>query len=82
MIQGELFKTVPVHRFSLLTEEEQIQLYDLQQKIIEKLAKEIIHLRSLNNELEQKTFFVDEQLINIKNKLFGRSSEKEPSHNN
>jgi transposase len=82
MIQEELFKTVPVHRFSLLSKEEQIQLYDLQQKTIEKFADEITRLRALNNELEQKSFFVDEQLINIKNKLFGRSSEKEPSGEN
>ena len=75
MIQEELFKTVPVHRFSLLTKEEQIQLFDLQQKTIEEFSIEIRKLRAQNNELEEKTLFVDEQLINIKNKLFGRVEE-------
>ena len=79
MIQSEIFKTVPVHRFSLLTKEEQIQLFDLQQKTIEKILLDNSRLRAQNNALEEKALFVDEQLINIKNKLFGKSSEREPS---
>jgi len=82
MIQEELFKTVPVNRFSLLSKEELIEYVELQQKVNEKIIKDNDRLRSLNNELEQKTLFIDEQLINIKNKLFGRSSEKEPSNEN
>lgn len=79
MIQTELFKTVPIHRFSLLSKEELIEYIELQQKVNEKFSKEVTRLRSLNNELEEKTLFVDEQYINIKNKLFGKSSEREPS---
>jgi len=79
MIQAKLFETVPVHRFSLLSKEEQIQLFDLQQKTIEKFIVEIKRLRSQNSELEDKAFYIDEQFIAIKNKLFGRSSEKDPS---
>jgi transposase len=79
MIQEELFKTVPVNRFSLLTKEEQLQFFELQQKTIEKFSLEIRKLRAQISELEDKTLYIDEQFITIKNKLFGRSSEKEPS---
>ncbi len=76
MIQSELFKTVPMHRFELLSKEELLEYIELQQNLNEKIIKENKRLRGHNNELEQKTFYVDEQLINIKNKLFGKSSEK------
>jgi transposase len=43
------------------------------------MSKEVNRLRAFNNELKQKSFYIGEQLINVKNKLYGKSSEREPS---
>ncbi|MBY0385856.1 IS66 family transposase [bacterium] len=40
------------------------------------LNKDNDRLRALNSELEQKHLFLDEKFITIKNKLFGKSSER------
>jgi transposase len=45
----------------------------------ETIMRDNRRLRALNSELEQKKLFVNEQLIVLKSKLFGRSSEREPS---
>ena len=76
MDQQLLLKTIPNDKFDLLTKEEVIDLY----KASEDLLKQIIqHNNELTAKLlqgEQKKFLLGEQLINIKNKLFGKSSEK------
>ena len=82
MDQGYLFKSVPIGKFQLLSKEELIQYIYLQQDMNDQIAKDNKRLRSLNNELEQKSLLIDGQLILIKNKLFGKSSEKEPSEKN
>ena len=76
MNQELLLKTIPNDKFDLLTKEEVIALY----KASEDLLKQVIQN---NNELtakllqgEQKEFLIGEQLLIIKNKLFGKSSEK------
>lgn len=78
-IQQELFKTVPQSRFSLLSKEELVEYIQLQQKFNETLLKDNERLRALNNELAERSLFIDEKYITIKNKLFGKSSEREPS---
>jgi transposase len=76
MDQELLLKTIPADKYDLLTKEEVIALH----KDTEDLLKQIIQH---NNELtarllqgEQKEFLLGEQLIKIKNRLFGKSSEK------
>ncbi len=41
MIQTELFKTVPIHRFSLLSKEELIEYIELQQKVMRSFQKKL-----------------------------------------
>lgn len=76
MKQQHLFEAIPSDKYDLLSKEEVVQI----NKAYEDLIKQII---KRNNELEnqilsgeQKEFLLGEQLIIIKNKLFGKSSEK------
>jgi transposase len=75
----ELFKPVPLDKLSLLSKEELIEFYRLEQELRIRFQKENEHLRGLNDELRQKHLFLNEQYITIKNKFFGKSSEREPS---
>jgi len=79
MEQQELFKPIPRHKLSSLSQEEMIEFIEVQQRLIETINKDNDRLRSKNTELEQKSFYVEEQFITIKNKFFGKSSEKSPS---
>jgi len=81
--QGELlenvFKVVKPEKLALLTKEELIEFLKLEQELRVDLQDEVRNLRALNQELKQKSFLVNECLIVLKNKLFGKSSEKAPS---
>ena len=76
MIQQNIFDPVPVDRFQILSKEELIELAKQHQKIILAVTKDNERLRSLNEELKQKSLFVEDQFITIKNKLYGKSSER------
>ena len=82
MKQVELFenvlKEVPPEKFDLLSREELINFAKLEQNLRIQFGKEIQRLNAFNDELKQKTFFIEEKYIHIKNKFYGRSSEKEP----
>lgn len=69
---------VPAEKFARLTKEELIEFALLEQKVRIQFENEVIYLRALNEELKQKSFLFEEQYVTVKNKLFGRSSEKEP----
>ncbi len=74
--QQNLFDPVPVERFQILSKEELVELAKQHQSIISQFQKKVERLESINNELAQRQLFVDEQFITIKNKLFGKSSER------
>ena len=76
MDQQQLFKPIPCDKFDLLTKDEMATLLKGDQKIIEAQQKEIKRLQDLYLQSEQKSFFVEEKFILIRNKMFGRSSEK------
>lgn len=79
MNQQELFSPVPRHKLASLTQEEMIEFIEVQQKVIDAINRDNDRLRSLNDELEQKSLYIEEQFVTIKNKFFGKSSEKSPS---
>jgi transposase len=79
MKQEALFAVVPADKSSLLSREELVEFFRLEQDYRVQLEKEVKRLRALNNELEQKSFLLGEQYITIKNKLFGKSSERAPA---
>ena len=78
MKQQNLFDAIPRHRLESLTRDELIEFNEAQSKVIEQFQKHIQRLEALNAELEQKSLFVEEQYITIKNKMFGKSSERQP----
>jgi transposase len=80
--QEELIKAeVPVEKFDLLSREELIEFIKLEQKYRIKLQSELKRLRTLNEELKQKSMLIEDKYVVIKNKFFGKSSEKEPKQN-
>jgi transposase len=77
--QESLFEPIPADKLELIPREDLIKLFRLEQDLRLQLQKDNKRLRALNDELEQKSFYIDEQLVTLKNKYFGKSSEKEPS---
>lgn len=78
MTQAKLFEEVPVEKFDLLSREELIIFAKGEQKMRIFFQGESRRLYALSEELKQKSFFVEEKYIHIRNKLYDRSSEKEP----
>jgi transposase len=80
--QAELFeflqKKIPRDKLLHASREDLIEFIRLQQEVTEKMEKEVHRLRALNGELQQRSMFVNEQLIVLKNKFFGKSSERVP----
>lgn len=79
MDQQNLFEPIPADKLELIPREDLIKLFQFEQDLRIKIQKDNDRLRAFNNELEQKSFYIDEQLVVLKNKYFGKSSEKEPS---
>ncbi len=79
MKQQDLFAPVPTHKLQSFSKEEIIELFEAEQRLRVEFQKDNERLRATNDELKQKTLFVEEQYIVLKNKLYGRSSEKSPS---
>lgn len=79
MDQQELFKPLTSDKISMLSREDLEKLLCMEQNLRVHFQKDNDRLRSQNNELEQKSFYIEEQYITIKNKFFGKSSEKSPS---
>lgn len=79
--QQNLFDPVPANRLSSLSHEDLLEFAILQQKVNEQMFREVKRLRALKEELEQKTFLVEDHYIVLKNKFFGKSSEKEKGKN-
>lgn len=76
MKQDVLFKSIPCDKFDLLSREDLITLVSGYEDLIKQITKR-------NNEIETKllageqlSFLISEQLLMVKNKLFGKSSEK------
>lgn len=76
MTQEELFAPISLDKLDIFTREELVILYRGEQDLRIKMQKEVSRLQSLHDELKQKSMFVNEQLITIKGKLFGKSSDR------
>jgi transposase len=81
MDQEILFKTIPNDKFDLLTKEELILLYKDEQNLVKQMQKVIDEQNEELCKSEQKSFLLEEQTINIKHRLFGKSSEKSDKKN-
>jgi transposase len=79
--QDYLFQPAPSHRLDQLSKEELVQYAIAQEKLIKSVTNENNRLKARVEELKQKVLFVDEQFIILKNKIFGKSSERECTQN-
>jgi transposase len=80
MNQEYLFEPIPKHRLEMFSKKELIEFIDVQERVNKAFQRDNDRLRNLYEETKQRTLLVEEQYITIKNKLFGKSSEKEPSN--
>jgi transposase len=71
-----LFQKVPADRFGVLNREELIQYIQGQQDFNDLLEREVKRLREKNKSLEERTLLLGEQFVVLKNRVFGKSSEK------
>jgi transposase len=79
MNQQALFAEVSLEKFNQLNDEEKFHLFKGEQDLSRQIREDNHRLRSLAEELKQKTLNLNEQYITLKNKFFGKSSEREPS---
>lgn len=77
-----LFKNYPEEKLNLLSKEELIILLKGEHSLNQQLNQHINNLHDKYLASEQKSFLLEEQTINIKNKLFGKSSEKSDKKSN
>lgn len=77
MTQEELaFAEVPLEKFDLLSREDLIALARGEQSLRLQMQDEVKRLRAQYEELKQRSFLIEDQLVTIKSKIFGKSSEK------
>lgn len=76
MEQQHLFESIPSDKYDLLTKDEVVILNKSNEDLIKQLQKYNKELLDKLCSSEQKSFLLEEQTINIKNRLFGKSSEK------
>ncbi len=77
MTQQELLLAgIPMDKLDLLTREELVILLRGERSTRLQIEAHIREIESMNEFLKQKSFSFNEELITIKNKLFGKSSER------
>lgn len=74
-----LFQTVPIEKFQTLSKEQLIQYIHGMDDLNRQLLRMNAQLKRRAEELEDKTVLLGDQLITVKNALFGKSSEKAPA---
>ena len=79
MKQQDLFTPIASHRLQSFSKEELILLFEGEQKLRLQFQKDNERFRATNSELAQRALFVEEQYIVLRNKFFGKSSERSPS---
>ena len=77
-----LFDPIPSDKYDLLSKDEVVALHKDAENLIQQLVKHNKELQEKALLSEQKTFLLEEQTINIKHRLFGKSSEKSDKNNN
>lgn len=76
MDQHYLFESIPEDKYDLLTREDLITITKDQDDLIKQILKSNKELIAKLFKNEQRSFLLGEETILIKNKLFGKSSEK------
>jgi len=81
MNQQHLFELIPEDKFELLTRDDLVQLTKDYERVIKQVIEDNKKLTNKLTASEQRSFLLEEQTILIKNKIFGRSSEKSNKKN-
>lgn len=80
MTQTEIaFAEIPQEKMDLLSKEDLLIVLRGEQSLRIQLQRDNDRLRAANEELKQRSFVIEDQLIITKSKIFGKSSEKSPS---
>lgn len=79
MIQESLFQPVPSHRLAQLTKEQLIEWSEAQAELIATFERKIKKLEAQADRDRQTILLIDEKYIVLRDKVFGKSSEREPS---
>ena len=77
-MQQRFFASIPCDKYDLLSKAEVIQLNKGNEDLIRQMRDHIEELHAKYMASEQKSFLLEEQSIQIKHRLFGKSSEKSP----
>ena len=77
MSQQLLFETIPCDKYDLISRDELVTLYGGAEKVITYLKSELKRALEESQSFKQKSFFIEEEVLALKKKLFGQSSEKE-----
>jgi transposase len=78
--QAELIAAeVSIDKFSLLSKEDMITYFKLEQDFRIKLQHRVAKLEALSEELKEQRLCLEEKYVTIKNEMFGKSSERRPS---
>ena len=77
--QVELFKATPVHKYDVIEREQLIQMLELQKEANRQLQANVNRLKALKEELQEQKLSLGEELVVMKGRVYGRSSEKSKS---
>jgi hypothetical protein len=77
MEEQKLFEPEVIGRYDHLTREELINRLKVERKIVEYFRKEFTSLLERYGESGDKLLLIEDQLVWLRNELFGKSSEKE-----
>jgi transposase len=78
--QAELIAAeVPIDKFSLLSREDMVTYFKLEQDFRIKLQRRVAKLEAMNEEMKEQSLCLEEKYVTIKNELFGKSSERRPN---
>jgi transposase len=69
---------VPIDKFSLLSKEDMVTYFKLEQDFRIKLQRRVARLEALTEELKEQRLCLEEKYVTIKNEMFGKSSERRP----
>lgn len=75
---NEIFQAVPDHILLDQSKEDLVAFLKAQQRVIDSFRSKVSQLEAREEELKQRIMLVDGQYIELKNKLYGKSSEREP----
>lgn len=73
---SHLFQSIPEDKLNLLSKEDLIELVRGEQGLVKQMQKALDEAYAKLTAGEQKSFLLEQQILLIKNKIFGRSSEK------